>query len=61
MKRQQLHMHGHRSRRDAGARVCAWSGMLTTRALAVAAMLGTFTAKINPCGVSGGLPREGNP
>lgn len=60
MKRQHA-IHRHDSRRDARAQACAWNGATLTSGVGVVPMLGTFTAKINPRGVSGGLPREGNP
>jgi len=40
--------------------VLGWDAFVTTTVVGVVAMQATHvTAKINPCGVSGGLPREG--
>lgn len=62
MKQQQHSMHGQPTRRDAHARV---SGGVATMAASRVVMMITlatlFTAKINPCWASGGLPREETP
>jgi hypothetical protein len=48
------------SRCDARARVFGGHVSVATPVVGVAAMLGTFTAKINPRWVPGGLLKEGN-
>ena len=53
-------MTGQHSRRDTRARV-GWAAFAAATVTIVVPMLGTLTAKINPCVVSGGLPKEGNP
>jgi hypothetical protein len=59
MKPLQHTAHAQHARRDARARV-SWCGAATVSFDAVVAMLGTLvTTKINPRGVSGGLPGEG--
>ena len=61
MRHQHLTLTGQHSRRDARARVRGWEASAVATPVGVVVMLGTlFTAKINPCAVSGGLPREGN-
>ena len=60
MKRLHQTHSGQHSRRDARARVGGWEASATTAFVGVVAMQQTLvTAKINPCWVSGGLPREG--
>jgi hypothetical protein len=59
MKRLQHTAYAQHSRRGARARV-SWCGAAMASFDGVVVMLGTLvTAKINPCWVSGGLPREG--
>ena len=61
MKHQYHILTGQHSRRDARARVRGWAASAVASTVGVVVMLDTlFTAKINPCVVSGGLPREGN-
>jgi hypothetical protein len=60
MKQQHHSMNRQHSRRDARARVRGWAGFVAAAVVAAVPMLGTLTTKINPCGVSGGLPREEN-
>jgi hypothetical protein len=50
----------HSRRGDASAWVRGWAAGAVATFTVVVPMLGTLTAKINPCGVSGGLPREGD-
>ena len=54
-------MNGQHSRGDAHVRVLGWSSPTAASFVGVVPMLDTQTAKINPRGVSGGLPGEGNP
>ncbi len=62
MKQRQHSTGGQHSRRDAQARVSGGVAMMAASPVVLMTTLATlFTAKINPCWVSGGLPREGNP
>jgi hypothetical protein len=55
-------MNRHDSRRDARAQVRSWHAFAAVSGTGVVPMVvGTLTAKINPCWVPGGLPKEGNP
>jgi len=56
------HTHGQQARRDARARVRGGEASVAASRVIGSTMLATlFTAKISPCWVSGGLPKEGNP
>ena len=62
MKQRQHDIPGQHSRHDALARVSGGVAMMAASRVVLMTTLATlFTAKINPCWVSGGLPREGNP
>jgi len=60
MKDRHHSMNGQHSRRDARACARGWASLVAVSFVVVVPMLGTQTAKINPRGVSGGLPREGS-
>ena len=61
MMASQQDMHRHDSRRDALAQVRSWHAFAAVSGTGIVRTMGTLTAKINPCWVPGGLPKEGNP
>jgi hypothetical protein len=61
MHTQHQTMTRHDSRCDARAQVRSWHAFTAVSGTGVVPMVGTLTAKINPCWVPGGLPKEGNP